>query len=241
MMQILTLIYISIFSMVACAKQESSKIRCFSSDVITTLERTATSVKIIDSNLSNRDSISQVLVVYNQKPEYNSATLIPFEKKRDQWGPLSKPIEVRIGMNGFAPIGEKREGDMKTPSGLFALGHLYTYEDFVDTKLAYSKTDEHDIWIDDPESDFYNQYARIDNGAKSFEKLKLNNDLYNTNPVKKYYGSAIFLHLSSQYRKPTKGCISIEEKNMLKLLKWLDTNKKPHIIMGDKNELYKGI
>ena len=49
---------------------------------------------------------------------------------------------------------------------------------------------------------------------------------YNTNPVKRRRGSAIFLHLTKNYR-PTKGCIAITKKNLIYLIKKI--NKKTKI------------
>ena len=43
---------------------------------------------------------------------------------------------------------------------------------------------------------------------------------YNDNPIIKGKGSAIFLHLSKKNIIKTKGCIAVEKKNMINLLKY---------------------
>ena len=49
---------------------------------------------------------------------------------------------------------------------------------------------------------------------------------YNINPVRKFKGSAIFIHLTNNY-KPTAGCIALEKKDFLILIKII--NKKTKI------------
>ena len=48
---------------------------------------------------------------------------------------------------------------------------------------------------------------------------------YNTNPVVPYKGSAIFLHLTQNY-KPTAGCIAISIKDFLILAKCIKSSDK---------------
>ncbi len=52
---------------------------------------------------------------------------------------------------------------------------------------------------------------------------------YNSKKPKKNKGSAIFLHLTSNYKK-TKGCVAIKEKDMLILLKLINKKTKIKII-----------
>ena len=52
---------------------------------------------------------------------------------------------------------------------------------------------------------------------------------YNTNPVKKNKGSAIFLHLANKKFSSTKGCIAIKKKDFLKILPSI--NKKTKIVI----------
>ena len=48
---------------------------------------------------------------------------------------------------------------------------------------------------------------------------------YNTRNIKPLIGSAIFLHLTSNYKK-TAGCIAIKKKDFLILLKLINKNSK---------------
>jgi L,D-peptidoglycan transpeptidase YkuD (ErfK/YbiS/YcfS/YnhG family) len=58
---------------------------------------------------------------------------------------------------------------------------------------------------------------------------------YNTSPVIKGNGSAIFLHIWKGESVPTAGCVAVSEENILKILQWLDPAASPLIIMGVNN------
>ena len=49
---------------------------------------------------------------------------------------------------------------------------------------------------------------------------------YNTQPIIKGKGSAIFLHLSDKKYKPTKGCVAILKKDFLKILPLIKKSTK---------------
>ena len=82
----------------------------------------------------------------------------------------------------------------------------------------------------------YNQELSNRSQSKS-EKLYRKDNLYdifinikyNSNPIVKKKGSAIFLHLCNKNYKPTKGCIAIQEKDMLKIIPTI--TKKTKIII----------
>ncbi|WP_319479406.1 L,D-transpeptidase family protein [uncultured Draconibacterium sp.] len=206
--------------------------------------------KILESiQWQSRPDVRQVLVVFNSAPDDHNANLLVYEKTKQGWQAVFEMMPAGIGENGFAPINEKIEGDGKSPTGIFALGQLFTYLDRADTKMPYQKTTAEDKWIDDPESENYNRYVHGETDAQSYENLLLKSDAYkycmvieyNTNPVVKGKGSAIFFHLNKTGSEPTAGCVAITERNMLRVLKWLDPKSNPLIIMGNKDELLSGI
>ncbi len=196
----------------------------------------------------DQPNVRQALVVFNSAPDNHQANLLAYEKTEQGWQPVFEVIPAGIGENGFAPPNEKVEGDGKSPTGIFALGRLFTYMDSADTKMSYQKTTATDKWIDDPESEDYNRYVQGGTDAKSYENLLLKSNAYkycmvieyNTIPVVKGKGSAIFFHLNKTGNESTAGCVAITEGNMLRVLKWLDPKSNPHIIMGNKDELLSG-
>lgn len=194
-------------------------------------------------------NITQLILVLNEKSNDSRAELIAMQKEKNGWEQVLETIPAGIGKNGFAAPGEKREGDGKSPSGVFKLGQLFTYGNNVKTQMPCMQTTSEDKWIDDPESPDYNRHVRGKTDAKSFESLLLKNDYYkycmvieyNTNPIEKGKGSAIFFHLNLEPQESTSGCVAISEKDMLRVLNWLDPEANPHIIMGNKQALFTGL
>ncbi|MDD2307516.1 MAG: L,D-transpeptidase family protein [Prolixibacteraceae bacterium] len=206
--------------------------------------------RIVKQNAALLDSINQLLVVFNETAERNLATLVAMEKKGSQWHVASAPMQAGIGRKGFAAPNAKREGDNQSPTGFFRLGKMFCYEKEVDTKMPFIQSTPEDKWIDDPNSPDYNRYIRGTTNAKSYEKLLLNgNDYrycmvieYNTHPVVKGNGSAIFLHLSEgQEINSSSGCVVILQKDMEQLIKWMNPELKPSILMGTKKDLISGL
>lgn len=193
------------------------------------------------------DSVKQLVLVYNETLNDPQAKLFTLQKDKEEWSIVLGPVQAGIGENGFAAPGDKVEGDGKTPGGIFKLGHLFTYLDSVNTRMPFTRTTPEDKWIDDTESPDYNQYVRGETSAKSYENLKLKSDHYkyclvieyNTNPVVKGKGSAIFFHLRDSESETTAGCVAVSESDMLQILKWLDPDKHPLILMGSSKHLLK--
>jgi L,D-peptidoglycan transpeptidase YkuD (ErfK/YbiS/YcfS/YnhG family) len=141
-----------------------------------------------------------------------------------------------IGLNGLISNKSKIEGDSRTPKGLFRLTELYYRKDQfqkVETKLKKTVIKKNMGWCDDSKSKFYNQLINTKKKAH-FEKLYRKDkkyDLlivldYNRKKIIPKKGSAIFIHLTKNY-KPTAGCIALKEIDMLILLKII--NKKTFI------------
>jgi L,D-peptidoglycan transpeptidase YkuD (ErfK/YbiS/YcfS/YnhG family) len=207
-------------------------------------------LRIMKRNAVLLDSVNQLLVVFNVKPESNLATLVAMEKKGKQWHIIHVPMSAGIGRKGFAAPGNKREGDQKSPTGFFRLGQLFCYEKEVDTRMPFIQSTPEDKWIDDPNSPDYNRYIRGTTSAKSYEKLLLNgNDYrfcmsieYNMHPVVKGMGSAIFLHLSEgKTINSSSGCVVLLQKDMEQLLRWMKPELKPSILMGNEKVLVGGL
>lgn len=146
-------------------------------------------------------------------------------------------FKCAIGKNGISK--SKKEGDKKTPVGKFSLGDLYFRTDKIkkpETKLKCIPIKKDMGWCDDEKSKkFYNKLIKKQKKVR-YEKLfrkdfKYNLFIpisYNSNPIKLGKGSAIFLHLTKNY-KATAGCISLREKDFLILLKLINKKTKIHI------------
>ena len=143
-----------------------------------------------------------------------------------------------IGKNGLSS--EKKEGDNKTPKGVFEIEHLYYRADRIKkpkTTLKCIKINKNMGWCDDvkfPKK--YNKKIKINQITKC-ERLKRKDTKYNLLiPIKYNYqkpvvglGSCIFIHLTKNY-KPTAGCIALNEKDFLILLKLINKKTKIKIL-----------
>ena len=142
-----------------------------------------------------------------------------------------------IGKGGLTS--NKIEGDKKTPKGIYSLGPLYYRKDKFsnpETKLKKIIINKNIGWCDDINSKYYNKPIKTNNKFRH-EKLFRNDGIYdllipinyNTkNPIKKK-GSAIFIHLTKNY-KNTLGCIALKENDFLVLLKLINKKTKIKII-----------
>ena len=146
-------------------------------------------------------------------------------------------FKCSIGKNGKTT--KKIEGDNKTPKGLYTLGPLYYRKDRLlklSTKLKKIEIMKNFGWCDDVKSKFYNKPIKTNINVRH-EKLYRNDNKYdllipieyNSKKPKKNKGSAIFLHLTSNYKK-TQGCVAIKEKDMLILLNLINKKTKIKII-----------
>tara|TARA_Y100000816_G_C25851983_1_gene445017 strand:- start:41 stop:532 length:492 start_codon:yes stop_codon:yes gene_type:complete len=146
-------------------------------------------------------------------------------------------FKCSIGKKGVTS--KKVEGDKKTPKGTYSLGPLYFRKDRLSeplTSLEKIKIKKNLCWCDDVNSKFYNKPITTNKGVKH-EKLFIkskNYDLlipieYNTKKPKRNKGSAIFLHLTNNYKK-TLGCVALKKKDLLILLKIINKKTKIKII-----------
>lgn len=141
-----------------------------------------------------------------------------------------------IGKNGLT--NNKIEGDFKTPKGKFNLGDLfYKYKkDIKESNLNKKKIKKSMGWCNNINSKNYNKLIKISKNEK-YEKMLRKDykyDLiipieYNYKKVIPNKGSAIFLHITRNY-KGTVGCIALSKKDFLIMIKILD--KKNQILIS---------
>jgi L,D-peptidoglycan transpeptidase YkuD (ErfK/YbiS/YcfS/YnhG family) len=139
-----------------------------------------------------------------------------------------------IGKKGIKS--KKIEGDKCTPRGTYSIGKLYYRKDRLDkpkTQLSTQIIKKNLGWCDDPNNKYYNSQIKIDNKIKCEKLFRLDHTYdclivinYNVKNTKPYKGSAIFIHLTKNYKK-TLGCIALKKKDFLILAKLI--NKKTKI------------
>ena len=183
----------------------------------------------------------QVILVKPSKHNIHSALLSFWQQENGQWHKKYSYSAV-IGKNGVAAPGMKKEGDGRTPSGTYDLGTAFGYAPSIVSGLKYQRVGADDFWVDDPASTQYNQWVKGSPAAKSFEKLKRDDNLYrlaivieyNTNPIIPGAGSAIFMHIWRGYDHFTSGCVALAERNLSRIARYLDKSQKPVIMILER-------
>lgn len=139
----------------------------------------------------------------------------------------------------------KREGDGKSPMGVFTLPGATGYDPpgEAPTRLPYRQANGL-ICVDDPSSPLYNRVTTVDDSGldtespPSHERMRRDDDLYryvvivghNTAGTEPGAGSCIFLHLWMDADTPTAGCTAMPGSAMLRLMRWLDPDKRPVLV-----------
>jgi L,D-peptidoglycan transpeptidase YkuD (ErfK/YbiS/YcfS/YnhG family) len=135
-------------------------------------------------------------------------------------------FKCAIGKNGIKK--KIKEGDNITPKGVFKLIKIYYRTDRIKnlkTNIKKIKIKKNTAWCDDYESKFYNKEIKLPS-RHSYESFYRKNHIYdlivvinyNTKPIIKNKGSAIFIHIAEKKFNPTQGCIALKKKDLLLLL-----------------------
>jgi len=139
-----------------------------------------------------------------------------------------------IGKKGLTK--NKKEGDKKTPKGIFEIENLYYRKDRKQkpfTLLNCIEIKKDMGWCNDTRfPEIYNKLFKIQKKIKH-EKLERKDYKYDfLIPIKYNFknpttgnGSCIFIHLTKDY-KPTAGCIALKEKDFLIMAKLIKKNSK---------------
>ena len=143
-----------------------------------------------------------------------------------------------IGKNGITS--NKIEGDKCTPSGIYSIDQIYYRKD----KLTLPKIDFQTTpinknfgWCDDTTSSHYNKFIEFpfsDRAEILFREDEIYNIIcvisYNSNPIIRNKGSAIFLHIANTNYSGTAGCLALKQSDLIELLQNINMDTKIHIV-----------
>ena len=149
---------------------------------------------------------------------------------------IYKNLKYRCAIGKAGIKKKQKEGDNITPKGTFKITKVYYRSDKVkniSTSIKKIKINKNMGWCNDSKSPFYNREIKLPSKF-SFEKLYRKDNLYdllavlnyNTNPVEKNKGSAIFIHIAKKTFKPTAGCIALQKKDLMNLMRVIKKNSK---------------
>lgn len=205
---------------------------------------------------------SQVVVGLTTGWDSSQVTLYLYERDGRAWKRVAGPWTGRTGKRGLAwgrglhptPAGalSKREGDWRSPAGVFRIGGAWGYEETIrkHPRLPYRQVTPRDLWVEDPSSPHYNRHLVLDHEPRAAweKKAQMKQDDYphslklfiaHNAPPKPLpgAGSAIFFHIwRDAGRKPTSGCTTLPEPDLRKLVASIDPGRAPLYVLLPKAE-----
>lgn len=222
-------------------------------DELQTVSDAATSA---DAAISEEDQpealtamLKRSLVSYEQLAGVDCRQLIVVDAKQEKasismyvcgenglWTDTGLNTEGYVGANGVSR--ESYEGSQMTPAGVFRIGEAFYMEAKPATGLETFQITENTYWVDDVDSELYNQRIELD-GEKTWKSAEHMIDYpdayqygfvvdFNMNPVEAGRGSAIFFHVGDC---ATLGCIATSEDMVLAYLEKLSKNMHPYIVI----------
>ncbi len=199
--------------------------------------------------------VKQLVVSIAMGWDSDQGRLQLFERDGGEWRAVSDAWPVLYGKNGLAwgrgvagadEAGlKKMERDKRAPAGIFEIGKVFGYEPKLPAgaNYPYRQVTEADVWSDDPRSPNYNRHIVIDPNNPpdnySHEKMRSGDFAYhwlieikhNENPPMPGAGSAIFFHIRRGETRPTSGCTTMAEENLVKIIRWLRAEKHPCYVL----------
>ena len=165
----------------------------------------------------------------------SSRAMVTYYKKEDGWNEVFS-VRGIVGKSGLASPEKKREGDKKTPAGVYDFIKAFGIKEDPGSIMEYHKISQGDVGVDDSARIHYNRMVNSSETEKdwnSAENLAAMAPWYDYCLALSYNeeqtagkGSAIFLHCLREDDWGTSGCIGIPEQNMEVLLQNLNANSK---------------
>jgi len=154
-------------------------------------------------------------------------------------------VPCYLGKKGAISSKQGREGDEKTPLGVYKLRFgLYRADRLprpdlnknLKNPLNFRPLRPDDGWCDDPNHAAYNRFIRTPFKA-SHEALWRKDGAYdiilvmdhNDSPPQAPLGSAVFIHIAQPDGRDTMGCIALTPEHMVGLLPFLQNGTKVDI------------
>ena len=200
-----------------------------------------TNLNIDISNFEIASKTDQIILVIPPNYTAPSATLYFYIKEENKW---NKRVETQayIGKNG---LGKEKEGDGKTPVGIYKFNRYFGIEENPGTNLSYVQVNESYYWDGDSNSKNYN--TLVNNETYSDFNMSISEHIIDYNPGYEYAinidynkeqtpykGSAIFLHCFTT-KNSTGGCVAIQ-KDILKSI-YKEINKDCYIIIDTEENM----
>ncbi len=207
---------------------------------------------------------TQAILITTENWDAVQGKLQRFERKNTnaKWQKSGEEIAIVVGKKGLGwgvglhnskvfqtnqPV--KREGDGKSPAGIFSLTSTFGSAPNSDVswlKMPYVSLTDAIECVDDSKSKQYNLI--VDNKMvnvdwNSSEKMLAVGEQYDfgvfvahNSPSTVGKGSCIFLHIWKDENSGTAGCSAMTKANIEEILRWLDKSKNPVLVQLPSSE-----
>lgn len=205
----------------------------------------------------------QLVLVTTSDWDANQGELQTFTMTKRGWQAAAPAVPITIGRKGSAwGIGlhptsqsgpKKKEGDGRSPAGVFRVGTAFGYAESFDTALPYEGMTATDYCVDVSDSPLYNRIVdtkvvgekavegstepmRRDIHVNGDHRYKIGFVIEHNSEGGAALGSCIFAHIWKAPGAPTAGCTAMDEADMAKLLAWLDPKQEPIFVLLPRAE-----
>ena len=198
-------------------------------------------VLTLPEKMRYRSDARQLIVVTAKSLKSHSGTMAVYEYRSGDWVKLFS-YPCRLGRNGLIAGEKRRQGNGKTPTGIWQMPG-YAFGQHASrpkgTKLAYKHITKYNWWSAEKGSR-YNTWIttrrrwvngeHLINYTTTYEYALSSG--YNSKPNPSVYGrgTAIFLHV--RLAKTTAGCISVSRTAMKRVFKTMDPKKRRVFVIG---------
>lgn len=175
------------------------------------------------------DDSRQVVAVYGQGKDSADSTIVLYTKSGSTWD-KTRSWEGHNGKKGWTT--EHREGDKRSPVGVFTLSDSGGVLADPGAKLPYTQSSGFQAphyWAKSHWNDF-DYVIAID-----YNRVKGTSPNDPTRPQGQSKGGSIWLHMD--HGSGTSACVSLSKSGMKYLLRTLDPDRNPVVVMGDKADL----
>jgi L,D-peptidoglycan transpeptidase YkuD (ErfK/YbiS/YcfS/YnhG family) len=208
------------------------------------------------------EGVKQLVTVTNRRWSGTTATLRAWRRRGDSWTLVRGPVRVSLGWNGFVRAADRRQSTGTTPAGRFAMRSAFGTRADPGSLLPYREVDGNDFWPYEPRdpatynilqpskapttswrpdyverlADYEVEYAysivlgfNLPRGVRWSEERRQ----YVARRVADVdRGGGIFLHVKEN--RYTAGCVSAPLRQVRWLVRWLDPELRPKVVMGPR-------
>ncbi|MFI6586631.1 L,D-transpeptidase family protein [Embleya sp. NPDC050493] len=177
---------------------------------------------------------TQLLLVVGEHPDSDRAMASFWTRPSSGWQ-IECTHPARNGRLGWTP--DHREGDLRSPIGVFTLTDAGGLRPDPGTRLSYDRSDGFAIegtgFAGEPLAGTFDHVIAID-----YNRVRGTSPLDSTRPRGDEFGGGIWLHID--HDGPTHGCVTLPQEALPELLRALDPAAHPIVVMGDATTLALG-